>query len=182
VRRLGRLHSVGTAVVLGVLLVAEPPAARGQGELVGRVYSDSGRQPLAGAEVSIPRLGLLAASDTNGRFRLSGVPSGEHQLIVRALGFRPDTSTIESDGDGVAVKDFVLRPQITERPGRRITAAETPIVRGKMSGFHEREKLGIGYFVNRDALAKEEGRVRTGDILARVPGTLGAQSFRRSDA
>lgn len=40
-------------------------------------------EPVAGAWVAIPALGLLAGSGADGRFRFDRVPSGEHTLVAR---------------------------------------------------------------------------------------------------
>jgi hypothetical protein len=108
-------------------------------------------------------------TDSAGRFRLSGLPSGEHVVLMRALGFENDSAVVDIDGNEVSMRDFVLRRQVVSLPEQRVTASEIKRA-GKMAGFLEREKFGVGHFVNRDALAKEEGRMQTGDILARVPG------------
>jgi len=73
-----------------------PSAARAQAELQGRVLSDSGRRPLVNAEVALPRLGLQTLSDSLGRYRLLGIPAGEHLIVTRAVGFRADSTTMRS--------------------------------------------------------------------------------------
>jgi Pvc16 N-terminal domain len=48
----------------------------------GKVEDKSG-EPVGGAWVAIPELGLLASSQPDGRFMFKRVPSGKHKLVVR---------------------------------------------------------------------------------------------------
>jgi len=49
----------------------------------GGTVADKDGQPVGGAWVALPELGLLAASQPDGRFLFKRVPSGKHQLVVR---------------------------------------------------------------------------------------------------
>jgi hypothetical protein len=64
--------------------------------LGGRVIDRDGA-PVADAWVTIPALGRVAATDTNGRFRLGPVPEGEHECRAR-------------DGSGRAAEARVVVP------------------------------------------------------------------------
>jgi Carboxypeptidase regulatory-like domain len=55
----------------------------------------SGGEPVAGAWVAVPALGVLATTDGDGRFRFDRVPSGRHALVVRA----PDGGEAKADVD-----------------------------------------------------------------------------------
>jgi carboxypeptidase family protein/TonB-dependent receptor-like protein len=152
------------------LMVLTPRVARAQGEIIGRVVTDSGRTPVASVRVSIARLGKAAVSDSTGRFRLTNLPAGDHVVLLRALGFRSDSADVEIEGSEVAVKDFELHRDPLALPRREITAPEARH-EGKMAEFYERMKAGPGHFVTRDELAKVEGGLmQTGDVLSKVPG------------
>jgi hypothetical protein len=160
-----------TALLFAVVAFARIASA--QGELSGRVMSaDSGRPPVQGAEASIPKLGRTAMSDSVGRFSLKGVPPGEHLMVVRAIGFKSESSTVFIDRDEVISSDVVLtRTTPTALPERRIEAAdERPPA--KLVEFMERKKTsGTGHFITREEIAKAEGGVRqTGDVIAMIPG------------
>jgi uncharacterized protein DUF4255/carboxypeptidase family protein len=49
----------------------------------GGTVADKQGEPIAGAWVAIPELGLLASSQPDGRFTFKRVPSGKHKLVVR---------------------------------------------------------------------------------------------------
>jgi outer membrane receptor protein involved in Fe transport len=82
------MRAVATSLVavalLGVLtgLEAQTPASFG-----GTVVDDLNGVALVGAVVSIPSMGVQALTDTDGRFRLDGVPSGPHEVKFEAPGY-----------------------------------------------------------------------------------------------
>jgi len=84
------LARFSSQALLGVLLLlaADPgPAvatesAAGQGTLVGTVLTAAGDDPVAGARIEIPALGLATGSDLSGRFRLSGLPAVASPRVV----------------------------------------------------------------------------------------------------
>jgi hypothetical protein len=152
-----------------VVGLAVPGALLAQGEIAGRVVADSSRLPVAGAQVVIASLGRTIVVDTSGRFRMTGLPPGRHQVSVRALGYHADSTTIEIEFDEVVARDFSLRQQAQVLPGQQVTAVQ-PLT-GKMAGFMERQKAGAGRFITREQLSKAEGGMRvTGDVIATVPG------------
>lgn len=163
-----------SAIVLLLVLSAQTVLAQGEGEISGRVVAaDSGRPPLAGAEGTIPRLGLVVLSDSSGRFRFREVPAGAHIIVMRAVGFRAESSLVAVDRDEVVSWHVVLtRAEATILPERRVTAP-VAAVPAKLAEFTERRKMGIGHFIDRDQLARAEGGLRqTGDLIALVPGVL----------
>jgi len=158
-------------LLLGSLLGRHAAA---QGEIAGRVMAaDSGKPPIAGAEASIARLRLTTVSDSSGRFRFRTIPPGKHVMVLRAIGFRAEASTVTMDFDEVISWEVTLtRATGTTLPERVVTAPEAAVP-AKLVEFTERQKLGIGHFINRDQLAKAEGGLRqTGDVISLVPGVI----------
>ena len=157
----------GVVFLVGFLALRDVGA---QSELQGRVLADTTRRPVANAEVAIPKLNLRTASDSLGRYRLLNVSPGEHLVITRAVGFRPDSSLTTFEPDEAVVSDVVLRQTLTALPAVAVEETARSVARGKMAGFEERKATGIGHFIDRDQLQKNENR-RLADILAsNVPG------------
>lgn len=159
-------------VVGAVLLSLFAPEAIAQGEISGRVTtSDSVRVPVAGAEAVIPRLQRSVVTDSLGRFRLKDLPIGLYTVVIRAVGFRAESSTVEVLRDEVLSLEVNLAQSVaTALPERVVTAPEEGGP-ARLAEFVERQKAGIGHFINRDQLAKAEGGQRqTGDLIAVVPG------------
>lgn len=161
-----------TARFLGVLALIPPGLAGAQGEIAGRVTtSDSVRVPVVGAEAVIPRLQRAVVTDSLGRFRMKDLPVGWYTLVIRAVGFRAESSTVEVLRDETLSLEVKLsQSAATALPERVVTATEEGMP-ARLAEFIERRKVGIGHFINRDQLAKAEGGQRqTGDLIAVVPG------------
>jgi hypothetical protein len=164
-----RVASLSILVAL-VIAAGVPATVYAQAELQGKVLTDSSRRPVANAEIAIARLDLRATTDSLGRYRLLNIPRGEHVVITRAVGFRPDTATTAFDGDETLISDVMLKPPLTALPTVAVREASKPIPRGKMAAYEERKAGGIGHFLDRELLAKDDNR-RVSEVLAsNVPG------------
>jgi len=121
---------------------------------------DSLQHPIAEAEVSLPGLTLSRLTDTNGNFRLTGLPGGPQRVVVRRIGFgQLDTSIVFADSQ------TVLR-RITLG---RIVRLDSVVVQGRsldldMTSFEEHRKLGFGRFVTREQLEKTAGTTLAGAL------------------
>ena len=156
-----------------VLLAAVSRHAMAQGEISGRVVAaDSGRPPVQGVEATIAKLGRSATSDSSGRFRFRDMPPGEHVLVLRAIGFKSESSKVFIDRDEVVSAQVVMTRTATDLPKRVVTAPDaTPPA--KLVEFFERMKSGAGHFISREQLAKAEGgRRQTGDLISTIPGVV----------
>lgn len=58
------------------------------------VHAQDARDVITGASIFIPALHIGAVSDLDGRFTLNNVPTGEHQVEVRFVGFNTTTLTV----------------------------------------------------------------------------------------
>jgi hypothetical protein len=151
-----------------LLAVALPAPVIAQATLVVRVVGDTVAVPIANAYIGISALGRSASTDSAGRAVLERLPAGTHRLVARAIGFRPDSLLVELvDGATreVTVSLVTHTPVLQEV---RVSAEGTART-GKMAGYHERRERGVGRFLDRNLLAKNEHR-RTADVLNSVPG------------
>lgn len=165
--------AAGTFAAVALLLLSVARVSPAQGEISGRVLApDSGRPPIQGAEASISRPRRSALSDSSGRFRLKDVPPGQHVVVVRAIGFRTESSTVTIDFDEVVSWDVVLtRTTGTVLPGRVVSATSPVPTAARLVEFMERREAGVGHFLSREQLEKAEGGLRqTGDLIAVLPG------------
>jgi len=169
------------AVAIAFCLSAPPLVAQGRAVLRGRVLVDGSDKPISGAEVSLPRLLIVARTDTSGAFRLGDIPAGRHQLSVRRVGFVPLTTLmIFAAGDSVEA-DLLLSSgaAVEGQPLPGVTVMATPTPRGRLAEFEERRAMGAGgRFLTQAQLDLMEGR-RMSEALATisVPVVIG-----RSDA
>ena len=87
--------------------------------LSGRITDAETGAPLPGATVSVPPLGLGAAADADGRYRLS-LPDGPVRVVVQFLGYRSDVRQLTVAGP--TALDVALAPSIVEAPDVVVTA------------------------------------------------------------
>ena len=110
-----------------VSLAAFAPAS-GQQMVVGVVTSATDARPLAGAQVRITALNLSVLTDAEGRFQLSGVSLGRHQIVAQRIGYRPLTQSVEVTEGRTAGITFALEERAVSMEEVVVTgvAAETP--------------------------------------------------------
>lgn len=95
----------------------------------GRVVGADG-EPLKGVRVGVLRHGRNGLTDESGRFRLTGLPAGPQELLVRShLHAEQVVDAGEDEGGTREVGDIVLRGGGTIT-GRVVDAAGEPVTRG----------------------------------------------------
>ncbi len=83
---------------LAALVVASPAytqqeAAAKQAAVVGYVVDRNTRSPLDATVIELPEAGLRVLTDSQGRFALSGLQRGKHEVLVRRLGYNEYRTT-----------------------------------------------------------------------------------------
>src|SRR5262249_45568513 len=82
--------------------------ARIAGTVSGALPAQSSGTPVAAAAVTILASGLGAATDDDGRYRITGVPSGTQTVVVRRIGYAQVTKTVSVTDGGTITADFAL--------------------------------------------------------------------------
>lgn len=123
---------------------------------------DSMQQPIAGADVVLPALGLRTTSDARGAFRIDSVPSGTHDVSVRHIGHAPLNAQITFAPRQLVERRIVL-PKVTSLDTVAVTAL------GPIESFEENRRRGIGAFITRGDLERQRGR-KMSEILEQLRG------------
>lgn len=110
------------------------------GRLVGQVRDARTDQPVATAAVSITGRPEVVASDRRGRFALSGLPVGAHELSVRHLGYAALTYPVTVTRGLTTEVDIGLSPDPVEL--EPLVATATRPRRLEVNGFYERKYWG----------------------------------------
>ncbi|PAP76486.1 carboxypeptidase regulatory-like domain-containing protein [Rubrivirga marina] len=85
------------------------PEAAGLGTVTGLVTDAETGEPVVGAGVAIPELGLGAVSQRDGSYVIEDVPVGTH--AVRAAAYTYHFETVEAEvGEEDVALDFALHP------------------------------------------------------------------------
>ncbi len=176
------------ALVVGVVsdsLAAEPLAVRivdgllGRADLVvdrvvaagaaftGVVLVDSTRQPIAGAEVTLPDLSLTVQTNERGVFRFSSIPPGTYAVVARRVGYGPLTARVSfSKNEPVNRQIFLSRVVVLDSVNTVATRTRLGV---GLAAFEERRRMGFGKFIDSEMLRKNEHR-RLPDVMRDLGG------------
>lgn len=157
--------------LLGVTLL--PMAVRAQGAdrtvtLLGRVADEVDSGAVAHATVNVLGTDLIARTDGLGNFRIDGVRPGQHELIIRALGYARLTQSDDfSDGTRVRRDYYMTRvPHVLTEMVVQGRAMRVP------HGFEEiyrRGARGWGTFITREQI-DSLNPIDLKTMLASIPG------------
>ena len=147
----------------GLFVVGHAPDLSAQARLTGIVRDGASGLPLPGVEVTVDSPRAVARTDTAGRYLLAGVPSGRRWLGARMLGYHPVLHSVDLIVGGTTTLDIVL-----ERAPAMLDTIAT-VEDGVLPSFEEHRRIGIGRFITRAELARQEQR-RLADILTELPG------------
>lgn len=102
-------------------------AQNATGSIAGKVSDERGGA-LASAQVLIDGGTHGAVTGANGSYVVSGVAAGRHQVLVRLIGYRAQTDTVNVSG-GQVTRDFVLVADPLKLEAVVVTGTETPRTR-----------------------------------------------------
>src|SRR6185437_5907068 len=87
---------------------------RAPGTISGKITDVKTGEPLAAAGVRLEGTELGGISGEDGTYRIARVPAGSYTLVVRRIGYAPQTKQITMAEDGAVTADFALRISATE--------------------------------------------------------------------
>ena len=103
------------SVVFSLTLLLLPGLAWAQqGTITGTVTEAATGDPLPGATVQVPDLGIGSATGSNGQYRITGVPAGEQTIRVSFVGFQATTRTVSVPEGGTVRANFELQSSAQE--------------------------------------------------------------------
>jgi len=117
-------HVLACIFTLAALALAPRPelaAADATGSLTGVVSNPATGNLLEGARIELPQLGLGTLTDLTGRFVLSGVPAGTHEVLVSYTGLDPARAQVTLGPGQRAVRDFDLTSGIYKLDAFKVT-------------------------------------------------------------
>ena len=115
-----------------------------QGSISGRVTDADTGDPLVGANVLVVGTNLGAATDINGEYSISAVPSGAQRLNANYIGYASSSSNVDIAADGSATADFGLTVAALNLNEVIVTGTGTAVEKSKVGN-----SVGI---VNMEAL------------------------------
>lgn len=150
------------------LLTIAPVVLRAQSAPVGvidGVVTDTNLVRLSDATVSILGSKIRVSTGDNGRFRITGLRSGNYILTVHRIGYVAiAVATTVVPGDTLR-PSFELQ-RITTELDTMIVTAKSAVAR--MTEFESRRKTGIGYFLSADDIERKVS-IGLGDVIREIP-------------
>lgn len=160
-----RSHAIWAALLIGAVCLA-PSTSLAQA--VSGTVVDSLGGAVAGAHVSIEGANAATVTDGSGAFRFQRVGPGTVTLIVRRLGYRQRSVSVEPGGPGatgmvislVAVPEVLPTVEVVRKP---------EVFDARLEGFNSRRERRVGHFITRDQLDRHDSP-RFADALRTIPG------------
>lgn len=161
--------SVLTSAFAATLLIlgTAGAAAAQDGAVAGRVTSETG-ETLQGVQVFIPGTSFGTLSDEGGRYRLTGIPVGQHTLRASIIGYQGSEQLVTVTAGEVATVDFVLP----------VSAVALDEVVATITGERRRRELATDISTV-DAVVVQEG-TRSNDINTMLKGQASGIVVRKS--
>ena len=103
-----------------------------EGSVSGRVTDAQTGDPLVGANVLVVGTNLGAATDINGEYSISRVPSGAQRLNANYIGFASSSANVDIPVDGNATSDFGLSVAALNLNEVVVTGAGTAVEKSKI--------------------------------------------------
>lgn len=167
------LRSLSQAFILFVLFAAglSGTAARAAdgGVVTGNVNNAATGNLLQGAKVEIPALGLSALADDTGRYVLTGVPAGTHEVVASYTGLDPVTSRVVVSAGQRAVRDFDLTTGIYVLQEFKVTGEREG---GAAAITAQRNADNVKNVVAMDSFGSMPN-MSAGELAIRLPGVAG---------
>jgi hypothetical protein len=139
----------------------------GRASISGRVLADSGRGPLADADVTLIDIGQSASTNTRGEYGFTALPPGSHRLWVRKIGYEEVEVGVDVEEEQHAERDVVMH-RITKLDSVAVTAKVLPRDEA-LRLFEEHRKMGLGKFLTLEELEKKPG-VKLSSLLMQWRG------------
>jgi hypothetical protein len=134
--------------------------------LSGTVRNASG-VAIAGAEVWIDGTERRTVSNDSGEFHIDRAPGGRIKVMVRRIGFRPDSKRVALTAGDVRQVEFVLDGLAEELEAVLVTARAN--ASGRMQEFWARRMVGLGVFMTRAEIDRRHAP-RTVDLFRSILG------------
>jgi hypothetical protein len=138
----------------------------GDGRLSGTITAVAGNRPIEGAVVSILN-GPSTRTDADGKFTLTGAPSGTRMLDVRAIGFYPDRRYVNVVNNAAPLR-IGLPTLKAVLDTVRIIARRFPKGPDE-GGFLQRQRMGHGKYVTQADMLRFPVTT-TSEVFRRIPG------------
>ncbi|HEU4585544.1 MAG TPA: carboxypeptidase-like regulatory domain-containing protein, partial [Gemmatimonadaceae bacterium] len=96
--------------------------AQTQGAVQGTVVDSASGQPIPSVQVTVTGTSLGTLTSADGRYRINGVPEGQHTIRARRIGYGTRDAAVSVTAGGVATVDFQLNSSASQLDAVVVTA------------------------------------------------------------
>ena len=140
------------------------------GVIAGTVSNAATGNLLEGARVQVPALGRTALADETGRYVLSGLPAGTHELVVTYIGLDSARSQVVVGEGRRAERNFDLTTAIYKMDAFKVTGAREGDAVALTS---QRNSENLKNVVAMDSFGNLPN-MSAGEVVMRLPGVAGS--------
>jgi hypothetical protein len=123
---------------------------------------------LSGAQISVQGTNVRAVTDDDGTFRLGRLRAGDVTLLIRRLGYRPESPSIRVNPQAETRIDIRLGALAMRLPTVEVRR-RAEVYDSRLAGFVARQEKHVGHFVTREQLDRMRS-ARFVDALRQIPG------------
>jgi hypothetical protein len=165
-------------ILLGALFFASiapaesSAATAATGTLSGSVSNAATGNLLAGAAVEVPALGRRVVTDPSGRYLLSELPAGTHEIVVSYLGLDSVRERLAVAAERATRRDFELTTAIYQLDAFKVVGereGSAAAITEKRNAGNVKDVVAMDQFGNLPNLS-------TGEVVMRLPGVAGSPS------
>jgi iron complex outermembrane receptor protein len=150
------------------------PLAAQTGSIQGRI-TDSTGAAVIGTTISVSGTSLRATASSRGAYTLNGVPVGRQVVRVRALGFAPESSTVNVVAGATTQHDVQL-----SRSAQQLAAVV--VLTGSRARHTAAEELAVPVDVYTAVDIVQQGTTETGQVLANLSPSVNFPKQAVTDA
>ena len=139
------------------------------GVITGTVSNAATGKLLQGARIEVPKIGLVTLSDETGRFVLSAVPAGTHELVVSYIGLDSVRSEMTIAARQRRVRDFNLTTDIYMLDAFRVTGereGDAAAITAQRNADNVKNVIAMDSFGNLPNMS-------AGEVVMRLAGIAG---------
>jgi len=138
--------------------------------ITGTISNSATRNLLEGARVELPTLGLKALTDNTGRYVLTGVRAGTHEIAVSYIGLDSANGQITIGAGQRALRDFELSSNIYRLDAFKVTGereGDALAITAQRNASNVKNIVAMDSFGNLPNMS-------AGEVVMRLPGIAGS--------
>ena len=152
---------------LAMTASADPSEGLATG-VAGLVTDQVSGQPIPEVVVNVAAQGRVATTSSSGRFTLSDLAPGRHEVTFAHLGYQQRADSVNVEIGRVSVLEVALSVEAIELNPIEVTVERQDVTLQGV-GFYERKRDGWGDFVDREEIERL-APMDLSDALTRFPG------------